>query len=298
MRFPGSIAVARRGSRRDGGAAWSAAGRGPRAVGSVAIVALTLVNAIGLQPGKWTQNSLSATKLAAFAGCSRSGAGRATPRRAGSSPFFVPATARRHRHGAHPGALRLQRVERGDLRLGGDARSRRGPGPRAGPRHVGMHRALPRRQRRLPARHAAWRRSRQRRSRPARRPTSSAGTSAGPTLSPLIAVCVLSSIQATMLVGPRIYHAMASDRLFFAPLGRLDPRTHVPLVALLAQGIISVVLLLSGRFDQLVRFTMFAIVAFSTLTVAASSFFASGGRRRSAPSACPATPGCPLSSSW
>jgi APA family basic amino acid/polyamine antiporter len=76
-------------------------------------------------------------------------------------------------------------------------------------------------------------------------------------------------MQASVLVGPRIYHAMASDRLFFAPLGRLHPRTKVPLVALVAQGVISIGLLLSGRFEELVRFTMSAIVAFSTLTVGA-----------------------------
>jgi APA family basic amino acid/polyamine antiporter len=95
------------------------------------------------------------------------------------------------------------------------------------------------------------------------------GDATAAVLSPLIAVCVLSSMQASVLVGPRIYHAMASDRLFFAPLGKLHPRTNVPLVALVAQGVISVGLLLSGRFDELVRFTMSAIVAFSTLTVGA-----------------------------
>jgi APA family basic amino acid/polyamine antiporter len=95
------------------------------------------------------------------------------------------------------------------------------------------------------------------------------GDAAAAILSPLVAVCVLSSMQASILVGPRIYHAMASDRLFFAPLGKVHPRTQVPLVALVAQGVISVGLLLSGRFDELVRFTMSAIVAFSTLTVGA-----------------------------
>src|SRR5580700_10779634 len=39
----------------------------PRIIGTLAIVALTLVNAMGLRPGKWLQNSLSITKLAAFA---------------------------------------------------------------------------------------------------------------------------------------------------------------------------------------------------------------------------------------
>ena len=95
------------------------------------------------------------------------------------------------------------------------------------------------------------------------------GVPAAAVLAPLVAVCVLSSMQASVLVGPRVYHAMATDGLFFAPVARLHPRSRVPVVALALQGAISLVQLLSGRFDQLVRFTMFAIVTFSTLTVAA-----------------------------
>jgi APA family basic amino acid/polyamine antiporter len=80
---------------------------------------------------------------------------------------------------------------------------------------------------------------------------------------------VLSSMQASVLVGPRIYQAMAKDGLFPAPVASTSARTGAPVVALVLQGVIAFVELLTGRFDQLVRFTMFAIVAFSTLAVAA-----------------------------
>ncbi|MDP9152363.1 MAG: amino acid permease, partial [Myxococcota bacterium] len=95
------------------------------------------------------------------------------------------------------------------------------------------------------------------------------GDAAAAVLSPLVALCVLSSMQASTLVGPRIYCAMAGDGLFFAPLGRLNGRTHVPVAALLAQSVVAVVQLVSGSFDQLLTFTTFAIVAFSMLTVGA-----------------------------
>jgi len=76
-----------------------------------------------------------------------------------------------------------------------------------------------------------------------------------------------------VLVGPRIYHAMAVDGLFFPPLGRLHAGTNVPVAALVAQGGIAVAELyapvISGSFEDLVSFTTFAMVAFSTLTVAA-----------------------------
>src|SRR5581483_6560162 len=96
-----------------------------------------------------------------------------------------------------------------------------------------------------------------------------AGEGAARLLSPLIAVCVLSSLQATVLVGPRIYQAMANDRLFFAPLGRTHPRTGTPTVSFVVQAVVSIVLLVAGTFDRLLTFSMFAIVSFSTLAVAA-----------------------------
>lgn len=88
-------------------------------------------------------------------------------------------------------------------------------------------------------------------------------------LGPLVAVSILSSLQATVLTGPRIYQAMARDRLFFSPLARLDTRTRVPVIALVAQAGIACALLLTQSFERLLTFAMFAIVSFSTLTVAA-----------------------------
>jgi APA family basic amino acid/polyamine antiporter len=82
-------------------------------------------------------------------------------------------------------------------------------------------------------------------------------------------VTVLSSLQASIVVGPRIYHAMAEDRLFPARLARLHPRSRVPVDALAAQGLISCVLLASGTFERLVTFTTFALCLFSIVAVAA-----------------------------
>src|SRR5207247_1259722 len=69
--------------------------------------------------------------------------------------------------------------------------------------------------------------------------------------------------------GPRIYQAMAEDRLFFAPLARLHPRYRVPVRALAAQAAVACVLLWSGTFEVLLTFTTVTIVMFSMLTVAA-----------------------------
>jgi APA family basic amino acid/polyamine antiporter len=95
------------------------------------------------------------------------------------------------------------------------------------------------------------------------------GNAVASVLSPLVAVCILSSMQASVLVGPRVYRAMAIDGLFFAPVARLHKKTQAPIVALSLQAAVALVLLSSGSFDQLLRFATSAIVAFSTLTVAA-----------------------------
>jgi APA family basic amino acid/polyamine antiporter len=95
------------------------------------------------------------------------------------------------------------------------------------------------------------------------------GQTATAMLMPLVALCVLSSMQASVLVGPRIYRAMAVDGVFFAPLGRLHGKEQVPAVALVAQAGIALVELLSGRFEDLLGFATSAMLAFSTLTVAA-----------------------------
>jgi basic amino acid/polyamine antiporter, APA family len=110
-------------------------------------------------------------------------------------------------------------------------------------------------------------------------------------LSPLVAVAILSSLQATVTTGPRIYQAMARDGLFFASLGRIHPRSRVPVSALVVQVVVACVLLVSGTFERLLTFTTFAMLMFSTLTVGAVIVLRF--RRRAEPRAF-RTPGFPV----
>src|ERR1700734_225761 len=67
--FPGSIASLASGLGATVAPLMGLSGMGAqRAIGGVAIVALTVLNSFGLRPGKWTLNVLSVTKLALFAG--------------------------------------------------------------------------------------------------------------------------------------------------------------------------------------------------------------------------------------
>ncbi len=101
------------------------------------------------------------------------------------------------------------------------------------------------------------------------------GSGAASFTSVLVALAVLSSLQATIVTGPRIYHAMADDGLFPSRLAELHPTTRAPVIALLAQGALSCALLFLGRdsegqdrFERLLSFTTSALCLFSTICVA------------------------------
>lgn len=267
--FPGSIASLAAGLGATVAPMMGLSGIGAqRAIGGAAIVALTALNSFGIRPGKWTQNALSVIKLAVFAGLLALGAFVAHSG-GGLSPFFVPGDRPTGMATALIPVLFAYSGWNAATYVSGEMRDpTRGLG-RALALGTGMCvvlylavntvylRALPI----VDLAHAAE---------PARTATLAlGGSAAGSVLSPLIAVCVLSSMQASVLVGPRIYQAMAKDGLFPAPVAQANERTGAPVIALVLQGVISLAELFTGRFDQLVRFTMFAIIAFSTLAVAA-----------------------------
>jgi APA family basic amino acid/polyamine antiporter len=250
--------------------AGGAGGRAPLAIGAGAIVALTLVNALGLRSGKWTQNALSAAKLVAFAGLLALGLLLPHPGvRSGLSPFFVAGDTP---HGVAQGLVPVLFAYSGWNAATYVAGEMRDP-----TRSLGRALALGTSLcivlyllvnavylRAMPPGELAHT------TEPARIAAKVlGGDAAAAVLSPLVAVCVLSSMQASVLVGPRIYRAMAMDGLFFAPFGRLGAKTEVPLVALVAQSAVALAELFSGNFDQLLNFATSPIIAFSMLTVAA-----------------------------
>ena len=81
-------------------------------------------------------------------------------------------------------------------------------------------------------------------------------------------VMLAASISAMVMAGPRVYFAMARDGQFPAMAARVDPRFRTPSVAIVAQGVWAALLVLSGRFEQLVEYTGFAVVLFAGVAVA------------------------------
>ena len=95
------------------------------------------------------------------------------------------------------------------------------------------------------------------------------GFAAGNLLAVFTIVSIAASVSAMVLAGPRVYYAMARDGLFFRAAGRVHPRFHTPAIAIVAQGIWSGVLVVSGTLSQLVSYTGFAVVLFAGIAVIA-----------------------------
>jgi APA family basic amino acid/polyamine antiporter len=71
------------------------------------------------------------------------------------------------------------------------------------------------------------------------------------------------ALHTSMLASARFPYAMARDGLFFKSLSFVSPRTRVPVRAVIAQGVWSGVLAMSGSYDTLTDYAIFALWLFS-----------------------------------
>jgi len=78
----------------------------------------------------------------------------------------------------------------------------------------------------------------------------------------LILLATFGCLAANVLCCARIYLPMAQDGLFFHALARIHPRYRTPGASLIAQGVWSSILALSGTFEQLYTWVVFASVLF------------------------------------
>jgi APA family basic amino acid/polyamine antiporter len=69
-----------------------------------------------------------------------------------------------------------------------------------------------------------------------------------------------------ILSGARVYYAMAEDRIFFSKAGKLNDR-GVPSSGLIFQSIWASILCLSGTYNQLLDYVIFAVLIFYILTI-------------------------------
>jgi len=88
----------------------------------------------------------------------------------------------------------------------------------------------------------------------------------GPTASRLVSLAVLVStfgcLSSTILYSSRIYQPMAEDGVFFPALATIHPRYRTPTASLWAQTLWTVVLTVSGTYQQLYTYVVFASFLF------------------------------------
>ncbi len=89
------------------------------------------------------------------------------------------------------------------------------------------------------------------------------GPVAGDVMAVLAIVSIAASVSAMTIAGPRVYFAMARDRVFFRRAAVIHPVYGTPAAAIIAQALWSALLVLTGSFSSLFTYTGFAVVLFS-----------------------------------
>ena len=101
--------------------------------------------------------------------------------------------------------------------------------------------------------------------------SATAGVLGGPglrlALTVLIASALVASINGTVLGGARVAQAMAERGALWSRLATLDPAHKTPRRSLWLQAALSVLLVASGRFEDLLHLVSLAMVLTGTLTV-------------------------------
>ena len=83
-----------------------------------------------------------------------------------------------------------------------------------------------------------------------------------------IAISTLGFLSQSMLTGPRVYYAMARDRLFFESVGKLSRRSRAPVVAIVLQGLAAIIITCSGTYGEILNFAITVDFIFFGMTAA------------------------------
>ncbi len=113
---------------------------------------------------------------------------------------------------------------------------------------------------------------------------------AGPAvLAATVALSVVASAMALLMMAPQLYVAMSADGLFPASLAALHPRTGVPARATALLAALATAYILAGTFDQIASFLVGTAMGFIALAAASLLVI-----RRRAPGGAPfSVPGYP-----
>ena len=116
------------------------------------------------------------------------------------------------------------------------------------------------------------------------------GRAGGQVFSAVVIVAVLGSLAGLVMSAPRVYFAMARDRVFIQAAASVHPRYGTPARAIALQAALASLLVMLGNFRQIISYFMFVVVIFIGLTVAALFVL----RRRRTRTDSYSTPGYPF----
>jgi basic amino acid/polyamine antiporter, APA family len=82
-----------------------------------------------------------------------------------------------------------------------------------------------------------------------------------------IALILLSAVSVQMMVGPRVYYAMAKDKMIFQSLAKIHPTFETPYIAITIQMVLAIIYVFTGTAMTLIIYMGFALNIFPVLAV-------------------------------
>jgi APA family basic amino acid/polyamine antiporter len=79
-----------------------------------------------------------------------------------------------------------------------------------------------------------------------------------------VLISIFGALNGSVMVFPRVYYAMAKDETFFSSFQKLDKKYQTPYVAIIASGVMAI-LLLVFNIRELLTFVVFGGLVFNTL---------------------------------
>ena len=80
----------------------------------------------------------------------------------------------------------------------------------------------------------------------------------GALISLAVMISTFGTVNATSMTTARVFFAMAKDKLFFRTMGNVHPKYRTPGKSLIVQGIWASLLTLTGTYDQIFTYVIFA----------------------------------------
>ena len=87
-------------------------------------------------------------------------------------------------------------------------------------------------------------------------------------VSVIVTISTLGALMAVMLCAPRVFFAMADDKLLFPAVARVHPRYHTPYVAIALATVLGMLFVLTRTFEQLADTFVLSIWPFYGLAIA------------------------------